>query len=286
MRRLSQIFLSLVVIFALAGCATFDVTENGIYRPIAGGMIDAAELAIAAPDYRMTEHRIIASDGAALNGIYLVQPGATQTVIFFGGNGFVLEKAARTAAIFYGFGVNLMMVDTRGYGNSAAGNDAPTIAALMSDGEAIFDYVKALPVAADQQVIVHGHSMGSFIAGHVAATRPVDAAILQSSATTTDEFAHSIIPGLMKPFVKVKISENLQGQGNLQNMAAITAPLLIIVGAKDKQTAAFMSEKLYAASPLPAERKTLAIIKGAGHGDIFNFPDGVIAYRAFLDRVK
>ena len=43
-----------------------------------------------------------------------------------------------------------------------------------------------------------------------------------------------------------------------------------IVGADDKQTVPSMSEKFFDASPLPDNRKSLAVIKDAGHNDIIN----------------
>ena len=65
-------------------------------------------------------------------------------------------------------------------------------------------------------------------------------------------------------------------------MAAIEEPLLILVGSADRTTPPALSERLYAASPLPPARKTLAVIEGANHTDVLTRPAAIAAYRAFL----
>lgn len=283
MQKLLMAALAAGTAAGLAGCVSANVTESAIYRPAAGTPLTAEVLARDAPDYAMARHRIVTSDGAELNGVLLTQPGAYITVLFFGGNAFTLENGAFAAATFAPYGVNLMMFDTRGYGTSTAGSNVAKIQSLMQDGEAIFDYMDALPEMADQKIVIHGHSLGSFVAGHVAAVRQANGVVLQSSATTTQDFANDGIPGMMRPFVKLKIEDSLKGQGNLKNMAAIDENLLVLVGEKDRQTKPPMSASLYRASPLPANRKSLAVVKGAGHDDIFEFKAGRDAYRTFLD---
>lgn len=266
----------------LSGCVTAKINEAGIYRPVEGGELDADILTKTAPQYSLSSLQIVARDGAILNGVLLRQENSRATVLFFGGNGFTLEKSAPIAAQFADFGVDLVMFDTRGYGTSAVGNDAPKVQALMTDGEDIFDYLAATIGPSGSKIVIHGHSLGSFVAGHVATTRPANGLVLQSSATTTEDFANGMIPWFMKPIVKLNIADSLKNQGNLKNMSQIDETLLVIVGAKDKQTVPSMSVKLFEASPLPDNRKFLAVIKDAGHNDIFKQKEALTVYQAFL----
>jgi hypothetical protein len=144
---------------------------------------------------------------------------------------------------------------------------------LEADGLTAFDYLTGAAGVPPGQVIVHGQSLGSFIAGGVAARRPTGGAVLESSATTTEEWVDASHRGIARMLVRVEIDPSLRGRGNLSNMAAIDEPLLILVGAADRTTPPRLSQALYAASPLPAERKTLAVIPRANHVDVMDRPE-------------
>lgn len=269
----------LPLVALLAGC-TAQVRESDLIRPVRGGPLTAEAVAAAAPSYGLAEHRIASADGARLYAIHLRQPGARATILYFGGNGYTIGRfGAWTAGVFAPLGVDLMIVDHRGYGLSEG---RPAIAAMEADALAAFDYLRGL-LGGGGRILVHGHSMGSFLAGHVAAHRPAAGVVLESSATTTEQWVDAGMPGAAKPFIrKVEIDPSLRGRGNLANMARIDEPLLLLVGAKDGTTPPRLSQGLYAASPLPEGRKTLQIVTGAGHTDAMTKPDGIAAYRTFL----
>ena len=156
---------------------------------------------------------------------------------------------------------------------------------MEADALAIFDQVAAISGIGTNRLIVHGQSLGSFIAGHVAAHRPAAGVVLESSATTTEDWVRAATPGFWKPFVRAKVSNELKGRGNLRYMSTIDEPVLILVGEKDKTTPPTLSEALYAASPLPSDRKSLAIVPRAGHEDVMMRDEAVAAYRRFLNTV-
>ena len=160
--------LAALLLPLLAAC-TFTVDEASLLHPTPGGGLPAGALARAAPAYAMTEHNIAAPDGARLSAVLLRQPGARATILYFGGNGFTIERyGAWVASVFAPLGVDLMIVDHRGYGRSEG---VPTQANLEADGVAAFDYLARL-TGDPARILVHGQSLGSFIAGRVAAERP------------------------------------------------------------------------------------------------------------------
>ena len=269
----------LPLVALLAGC-TMEVRENDLMRPVRGGALSTAAVAAAAPAYSLTEHRIASADGARLYAVHLRQPGARATILYFGGNGYTTGRfGAWTASVFAPLEVDLMIVDHRGYGLSEG---TPAIAAMEADALAAFDYLRGLG-GGGGRIVVHGHSMGSFLAGHVGAHRPAAGIVLESSATTTEQWVEAGTPGAAKPFIrKVDIAPSLRGRGNLANMARIEERLLLLVGAKDGTTPPRLSAGLYAASPLPGSRKTLKTVTGAGHADVMTKADAIGAYRAFL----
>jgi fermentation-respiration switch protein FrsA (DUF1100 family) len=271
-----------IVLFALlcAACSA-EVSERQIIRPIPGGTLTQEAVAKAAPAYAVSRHSIAAADGVRLHAVLLRQPGAKGILLYFGGNGYTIERfGAMTAAFYAPLGVDLMLVDHRGYGLSEG---SPTAAALEADGLAAFDYLASMPGGDPGRVIVHGQSLGSFIAGHVAAHRQTGGVVLESSVTTTEDWVKAQMGGATRAVVKVKVAGGLKGRGNLANMAAIDEPLLLLVGSADRTTPPRLSQALYDASPLPAARKTLVVVETAGHNDVLTKPDALAAYRRFLE---
>jgi hypothetical protein len=264
---------------ALAGCQP-RIDEASLLRPIPGGALPTAMLAQAAPAYAMSEHMIPAPDGARLSAVLLRQPGAWATILYFGGNGYTIERfGAMTARQFAALGVDLMIVDHRGYGRSEG---VPTQANVENDGLAAFDYLTGALGEAPARVIVHGQSLGSFIAGRVAAERPAGGLVLESSATTTEDWVDANLGGVTRLVVRPRIADSLRGRGNLANMPRIEEPLMILVGERDRTTPPRLSQALFAASPLPEGRKRIAVIAGADHNNVMAQPQSIEAYRSFL----
>lgn len=265
----------------LAGCTT-EVRESDLLRPLPDHGLSGEALAKVAPAYTLTEERIVASDGTRLYAVHLRQPGARITILYFGGNGYTIGRfGALSAAVFAPLGVDLMLVDHRGYGLSEG---TPTAERLDADGLAIFDQL-AKEVGGGDHIVVHGQSLGSFIAGRVAAERTAAGVVLESSATTAEQWVHAATPAMARPFLHVRVDESLRSRGNLGNVGKIEEPLLLLVGRKDKTTPPVLSRALYAASPLPQGRKTLMEVAGAGHDDVMLKPEAIAAYRAFLEQL-
>ena len=274
-----RLLLTALLALPLASCA-MHVTESQFLRPVPGGTLSQEAVAAVAPAYTVTRHSIAAPDGAKLHAVHLRQPGARGTVLYFGGNGYTSGRfGAWTAGFFAPLGVDVMIVDHRGYGPSEG---TPTALKIEADGLAAFDYVAALPGVGAQRIVLHGQSLGSFIAGHVAANRPAAGVVLESSVTTTEDWVAAQASGMP---VKVTIDEALKGRGNLAKMGAIEEPLLILVGGKDNTTPPRFAEALYNASPLPPGAKTLKVVAGAGHNDVLDKTETRAAYAGFLGRV-
>lgn len=281
-RPATRPFRALLLAAVLAGC-TAEVRESDLIRPQRGGALAAETVAAAAPAYTLAEHRLPAPGGATLYAVHLRQKGARATILYFGGNGYTIGRfGAWTASLFAPLGVDLILVDHRGYGLSEG---SPTVGAMEGDSLAAFDFARKL-VGPDGPIVVHGHSLGSFFAGHVAANRPAAGVVLESSATTTEAWVDAGTPGAAKLFIrKVEIDPSLRGRGNLSVVPRIDEPLLILVGAKDGTTPPSLSQGLYAVSPLPEGRKTLQVVPGAGHSDVMTRPGAIAAYRLFLAKL-
>ena len=279
MRR--SLAAALLASVALSGCIRVSLSETDVYLPQPGASAPPAKLAVGGVEYAVEPQTIISADGTRLAGALLRRPGAVRTVLYFGGNLFTMQaNAAEVAQVLAPLGVNIMVLDYRGYG--ASGSGPLKMDPILGDALAAFDHLASRPGMDPSRIVVHGHSLGSFMAGHVAANRPTAGVVLESSATTAEAYARHQVPFLARPFVRLDIAESLRRQGNLQQMPRIDEPLLLLVGSADRPMPPRFSRELFQASTLPPERKRLLVVPGAGHNDVLHHASAIAAYREFL----
>jgi hypothetical protein len=213
-----------------------------------------------------------------LRGAWFHRPGAVATVLYFGGNGFVLSRHhPYVLGIYKSLPVDVIAFDHRGYGASTG---HASVDALLADGPVVYDAVRALPALAGKPLVVHGHSLGSFVAGSVAQARRLDGLVLESSATTAEDWVKGFADQSM--FVrKVVVAPALQGRGNAPVMATLDEPVLIVVGDRDRTTPPAMSRALFEQAAVAATDKELLRVEDAGHMDASMKP----AYRAAFERL-
>ncbi len=89
--------------------------------------------------------------------LYAVDP-ASPYLLFFHGNGEIVEDYHDLGDIYTRLGLNFMPVDYRGYGKSTG---APTVSAMMRDCHAIYEYACELlsaPARSGPLVVMGGRS--------------------------------------------------------------------------------------------------------------------------------
>ncbi|MGB0986856.1 MAG: alpha/beta hydrolase [Pseudoalteromonas spongiae] len=212
-----------------------------------------------------------------LYGVFLDNEKTQNTVLYIPGNGMSVEKAATNALLELAeYDYDIVIFDRRGLG---ASEGTATIANLISDANVTFDYTKQ-SLKADK-VIVHGYSLGSFIAAQLAKNKAVDGLVMQGSATNVDDWVDEAMPWYSKVFVDVQIDDAFYSVDNKQVLSEnYVGPLLVIGGADDKQTPAILSEKLFNAST--SAEKQLVIAENADHGEMFKSKNVQVAYQTFL----
>jgi len=238
------------------------VSENALVRATSSDGI----LPAASPDgvWNINPISIQVDPNASLRGAVFSKPQSIATVLYLGGNGFVLSKNYDYVLAVYGEQpVDLVIFDHRGYGGSTG---TASLDAIISDGLSTYDHVRAMASTSGKPLIVHGQSLGSFVAGDIASQRVLSALILESSATTAEEWVQGFVDN--SPWVRKGVVEStLKGKGNARVMATLNEPLLIVVGKNDTTTRPAMSESLFKQAGLPASSKELIVVAGAGHND-------------------
>ncbi|HYH80666.1 MAG TPA: alpha/beta hydrolase [Longimicrobium sp.] len=276
MRRTSLLALVLLT----AGCATVSVPENNFFHPGYAALPPNARAMAAAAGLRIEDAWFAGADGTRLHALYVRTPGARNTVLYFGGDNFRLATGGMQAAqLLRGLGANGLLVEYRGYGESQG---TPTLALVKDDALRAYDWLAARPDVDRSRIVVHGFSLGSFLAPHVAEQRGAGVLVLEGSATSARDWATDQIPWYAKPFVRVRIADAIAAESNLERLRRYRGPLLLVVGANDPATRPAMSQRLYRASATPAARKRLVIAAGKTHGDAMTSPEAIAAYRGFL----
>ncbi len=289
-RPLSAAFFLLFIVL-LSSCNTIEIREDSAFdahRTITPDRFDI-------PGFTLHEDTIVTADGEHLDSWYLEHEEARATVVYLGGNGFLMVKARPLIEAYADAGVNLLLFDYRGYGMSSG---EPTVAGLKEDAETVFDFAEnKAPVAANSrettghaddtdhpgkahQIFVHGHSMGSLLAGWLTERKPVSGYVLESPITNVSDWTGGLIPFLLKPFIGFDIDPVLAREDNIERVSQIHTPLLLFAGEHDEVTPARMAEKLYDVSGSAQKEKIL--IPGGGHNDLPVYEGYSKALRTFF----
>jgi len=269
-----------VLVVLLSGCVA-RVSKNALVKGRPGERIDPA--VSQSGSWKIDPVSIQLESDVSLSGARFSKPNSIATVLYFGGNAFVLSKSNESVlSIYKEQPVDLVMLDYRGYGGSTG---IASLDAILADGVLIYDYVRAMSSIADKPLVVHSQSLGSFVAGNVASQRTLSALVLESSATTAEDWVQGFVDSSIW-IRKGIVQSTLKGKGNASAMASLDEPLLIVVGKDDTTTRPVMSEALFKQASVPASWKELLIVSGAGHNDEEKGVDFNSAFSRLLDRAQ
>lgn len=257
----------------LFSCTTIDITEQDAFD----NHRTVTPESFRSDVFMLTETQITSSDGETLNAWWFTQEDAEATVLYFGGNGFLLVKALPWIRHFEQLPVNVLMFDYRGYGLSSG---SPSVDGLINDSRSAFTYLTESQGVNEDSIILHGHSMGSFMAARLANDTNAAGYILESPISNVREWTRGLVPWLLRPFIRFSVDDAIGSQNNVKNVETTQMPLLIVTGRDDQVTPKMMAKKLYESSASPL--KSLEIIPNGGHNDLPEFQEYTRSYREFL----
>lgn len=182
---LKRILIAIAMLFGLAATGVGALALNAnrfIYHP--------STVVVAPTLPGVSVEHIRTSDGQTLVAWYSPPPRGGPIFLFFDGNGGrpqiwngrwrrIQEAGAGFLAVYY-----------RGYSGSTG---APTEAGLHEDARAGYDWLTAHGYSA-QDIVIHGFSLGTGVAVHLAAERPARALILEAPFTSINDVASEHAP--------------------------------------------------------------------------------------------
>lgn len=276
----SVLMVSLAAL-SLVACKSIKVEEAMFIRPDSvvsyqmKAAFDDRALQKILPQAALKEEAIVVEPTLRLQGLSVKQPQAKVTVLYFGGNRSHIDDMAGILSRQVGAcPVNFTMFDYRGYGRTTG---VPSVDNLKQDALRIYDEVRA---NTSGTLVVHGHSLGSFMAGHIAQNRTVDGMVLETTATTIPEIVEARTPWYARPFVSFEIAPSLLPIDNARAVSQFRGPSLVITGAEDQITPSQLGEKVF--MTIPATNKRHVFIPGAGHSGNLSRKEVQEAYCGFV----
>ena len=213
------------------------------------------------------EHALATADGETVIVWHLAPKPGHAVVIYFHGNGDSLAGLVERFRDITADGTGLVALSYRGYAGSSG---RPSEQALLQDAAAAYAFTSAR-YAADR-IVVWGFSLGSGVAVALAADQPVGKLLLEAPYTSITDVAAAAFPFLP---VRWLIRDQFRSD---QRMASVTAPLLIMHGARDPTIPIAFGERLFA---LAREPKQFVRFAEGGHNDLDDY-GAVDAARRFI----
>lgn len=256
--------IALALYLALAG-ALFIFQRSFLYFPDRSApVLSEAELP------GLLEVRTESEPGLTLAHWYLppADPEGPVVVIWHGNAGHRGHRVHKFRALA-AEGLGLFFAEYRGYGGNPG---SPTEAGLTRDAEAVMGFLAAQGIPGER-IILYGESLGSGVAVKMARAHKTAGLVLEAPYTSIAEVAQAHYWFLPARWL---VSDKWD---SARRIGGLTAPLLILHGARDETIPVRFGRRLFEQAPEPKE---LLIRPTARHNDLLADGEVVDAIIAFV----
>jgi hypothetical protein len=260
------LLLSAAALAAAAGpAAAMPLVDRLIFhpQPLAGSVSSARD--------GVEEISLVAPDGIRLHGWFVRaqgRSGPAPVIVYFGGNAEEVSWMTRMSRQLPGW--SLLLVNYRGYGRSEG---EPAEPALFADAVVLHAYVAGRADVDPAAIVAMGRSLGSAVAVHLAAVRPLAGVVLVTPFDSVTDVAKVLFPLLPVEWLVGRRFDSLA------RAPAIRAPLLTLAAGRDSVVPPAHAARLHDAWGGP---KTWRMRADADHNTISDDPAFWEEIRAFL----
>lgn len=256
------LYLAVALIFAMPAGAALE--QHFLYFPTK--QHDATPNAVGLP---YEEVAFESADGTQLGGWLVHGQSDAPVILFCMGNAGNISHRLETLQLLNEIGVSVFIFNYRGYGNSAG---------KANEQGLYMDIEAAIKLLQDrgwdmERMIIFGRSLGAAV-GLEAATRMQPAGLIMESAFTS-------VPAIGRyhyPLLNLVLGWLIDARfNNLEKIATLKSPLLLIHGDSDRICPPSMAEELFDKA---SRDKQLHWIEGADHNN--SFAVGGIFYKSIL----
>ena len=283
---MGKLYIVFVLVFLTAGCTSIVSSEDILIKQDQKTFLNIDKVQ-SQPWFNASRHRLQnislkQDDNVITRGIHFSTTDSKYLVLYFGGNGFrTADAGGGLSRVFASIGTDFIWIDYRGIG---ASEGSPTISKLRNDAQKVLEYAQSYANANDKKLVLHGVSIGSFLAMELASKNELDVAVIEAPISNASEILENMVPWWSKWFLTLKPSPEVATLSNTELIRKFENNLMIIVGENDKLTPVDMSEQLYKLTP--SANKRLVIVKGAQHVDSMSFEQTADAYKEFLKSIS
>ncbi|MBW2610211.1 MAG: alpha/beta hydrolase [Deltaproteobacteria bacterium] len=258
-------YLLCLVLFLMASCYIFypKIENFFVFFPESFLELTPKDLHLSYKDvYLNTE------DGKRLHGWFFPLKKEYPVILFCHGNAGNISHRLDNVKMLLEQKLQVFIFDYRGFGKSTG---SPSEKGLYLDGLAAYDYLVVKENIPSGNIIPFGRSLGAAVAIDIALKRDIRSIIIESGFTS--------IKGMAKTMFLYNLFSYIvpPNYNNLQKIADIKVPKLIIHSEDDEIVPFSMGKRLFEAAKDP---KYFFRIKGAGHNDTY-IVGGVEYLRSF-----
>lgn len=261
---------------AMSGCSV-PVNSAAFIRPQPAPPIDRGALGAALPaGFQVADDHIPFAQGR-LYRVRVAHPMARATLVFFGGNGWVMQRALPAFVALASAGpLNIVMADHPGYGQSTG---PASVAGFVDASLALWDGEAAAP---GRTLLVGGFSLGGVMAAQVMRQRRPAGAILMATVSSARRHVALATPWWMRALSRPQLAADIDAIDNIPAVAAFEPPLWVVGAGADQVVPVQMSRELFAAAARAPQHKRLTVIDGAAHNDVLAHPQFRDGFARFL----
>ena len=202
--------------------------------------------------------RIHTEDGETLHGWYVAADNAEKIVLVSHGNAGNLSTLVDTIRMFNKIGLNVLVYDYRGYGNSTG---SPDETGTYNDARAAWHYLTSQRGQDPQHIVIFGRSLGAAVAVQLATEVDEAALVLEAPFTSIMEMAATHYPWMLGRHL-AWIRYDSTGK-----IDRVDTPLLIIHSREDQVNPYFMGQELYDLANDPKMFLEISGTHGGGYLD-------------------
>ena len=224
-------------IYVLLGLVLYLLQGSMVFLSgMPGRELDATPLDI---DLDYENVRIDTADGERIHGWFVPSPEARGSLLFFHGNAGNISHRLESILIFNRLGLDVLIVDYRGYGQSSG---KTTEAGIYQDSEAAWDYLVGERGVPADRIIIFGRSLGGAVGAWLASRRQPAALIIESSFSSGADMArrlYPIFPARLLTRLKFPV---------LDYISEVKSPVLVVHSRDDEIIPFEMGQAIYDAA--------------------------------------
>lgn len=251
-----------VLIGAIAlGACTATIEQSSLLPTLPEPTASVVE---PATGYSREDRMLALPDLGIVHVMRLTRPGNRAMVIYSGGNGSFVATSGKHLNELVGLtGSDLITFDYPGRGGTTI---PKTTDALIAFGPAFMAGLRQAGWIKTSPLYSYGFSLGGATASNIAGTGGFSGLVLEATAADIPAVARNMIPTVLKPFVRLKVSDDLKRYNYAGYAVAARTPILVIAGARDKTVGIKTARRFAQDLERTGARVTFIEVPG-GHGD-------------------